>query len=278
MTPGDATPSAPEGAGAVFDAHLHIIDPRYPAVPNHGFRPEPFTVDDYRAAIRGLGVAGGAVVAGSFQGRDPAPLLAALEALGPSFVGVAQLPAGVPDARLLALDRRGVRAVRFNLRRGTASVSELRELAARAHDVAGWHAEVYLDGDTLAEIEPALAGLPSVVIDHLGLTRAARRPLLRLVERGARVKASGFGRLDFDPVPLLRDIARADPGALLFGTDLPSTRAPRPFRAADLRLIEDALDPTLARRATGANARDLYRPAPGGAGAIPDDAGRSPRR
>ena len=52
---------------AVFDAHLHVIDPRFPLTPNQGYVPEPFTVDDYRARTAAMNVIGGAVVAGSFQ-------------------------------------------------------------------------------------------------------------------------------------------------------------------------------------------------------------------
>ena len=29
----------------VFDAHLHIVDPRFPLVENNGYLPDPFTVD-----------------------------------------------------------------------------------------------------------------------------------------------------------------------------------------------------------------------------------------
>lgn len=255
------SPSRSPTAVRVFDAHLHVIDPRFPLVPNRGYVPAPFTVDDYLRAARPLGVVGGAVVSGSFQGTDQAYLRAALGALGPSFVGVTQLPLGVSDDEVRALDRIGVRAVRFNLRRGpTAALPALARFAARVHALAGWHAEVYVDGRDLADLEPVLARLPRVVIDHLGLRAAGRETLLRLVERGARVKASGFGRFDADPVPLLREVAHADPAALLFGTDLPSTRAPRPFEAADLHRVLDALDPADAHRAVYANAVALYRP------------------
>lgn len=43
----------------MFDAHLHIIDARFPLVPNNGYLPEPFTVADYRARTAHLGVVGG---------------------------------------------------------------------------------------------------------------------------------------------------------------------------------------------------------------------------
>ena len=56
----------------VFDAHLHIVDPRFPLVPNDGYLPPEFTVADYRRRVHDLGVCGGAVVSGSFQAFDQA--------------------------------------------------------------------------------------------------------------------------------------------------------------------------------------------------------------
>lgn len=53
-----------------------------------------------------------------FQAFDHTYLLAALKELGPNFVGVAQLPATVSDDELIPLNGAGVRAVRFNLKRG----------------------------------------------------------------------------------------------------------------------------------------------------------------
>ena len=44
---------------AVFDSHLHIIDPRFPPVADQGYVPEPFTVEDYRAATAWIEVVGG---------------------------------------------------------------------------------------------------------------------------------------------------------------------------------------------------------------------------
>jgi hypothetical protein len=44
----------------------------------------------------------------------------------------------------------------------------------------------------------------------------------------------------------------------MFGTDLPSTRAPVPFRASDIDLVREALGPD-APRALWQNARDFYR-------------------
>jgi predicted TIM-barrel fold metal-dependent hydrolase len=230
--------------------------------PNQGWLPAPFTVDDYRARTAGLGVDGGAVVSASFQGLDQRFLLDALGRLGAGFVGVTQLPASATDEQVRALDAAGVRAVRFNLRRGGSEpVEHLERMARRVFELAGWHVELYADSRDLAELEDRLATLPLVVIDHLGLSAAGFDVLLRLVERGTRVKASGFGRVELDVATALRRIHAADPAALLFGTDLPSTRAPRPFADADVGLVLNALGNEAGRRVLHDNAVALYRPA-----------------
>jgi predicted TIM-barrel fold metal-dependent hydrolase len=253
----------------LFDAHLHILDPRFALVPNAGYVPAPFTVDDYRRAVEPLGVSGGAVVSGSFQVFDQDYLIDALERLGPSFVGVTQLPASTPDADIVELDRAGVRAVRFNLRRGgSESAEQLGALAERVADLVGWHVELYVDGRELPALESQLRALPRVSIDHLGLHRDGLPALLRLVEAGAKVKATGFGRVAFDVPSVLRAIADVDPTALLFGTDLPSTRAPRPFRPSDVDLVVAALGPERAAMALHSNAIAWYRPGSAGEAAI----------
>jgi predicted TIM-barrel fold metal-dependent hydrolase len=243
----------------LFDSHLHIVDPRFPLVENAGFLPRPFTVDDYRERTRQLGVNGGVVVSASFHAYDQAYLVDALGRLGPRFAGVAQVPPEIADEDVLALARSGVRAFRANLFRGGAErLGELERLAPRVHELAGWHAELYLDARELPGIAPRLRAAPRVVIDHLGLSRAGLPALLELVERGAYVKATGFARTDHDVPAALRAIAAVNPGALLFGTDLPSTRAPRPFADSDVELVTEALGDELARRALHDNAAALY--------------------
>jgi predicted TIM-barrel fold metal-dependent hydrolase len=223
-----------------FDAHLHIIDPRFPLRPNQGYVPEPFTTADYRRALETLAQAGfrviaGAVVSGSFQADDQAYLRDALTRLGDGFVGVTQLPAHIDDAAIAELDHAGVRAARVNVvRGGRETLEQLEEIAHRVHDVAGWHVELYLDARDLPELFPTLRALPAVSIDHLGLHADGLSHLLELVAGGAKVKATGFGRLEFDPVAAMTAILETSPEALLVGTDLPSTRAPRPFAVADL--------------------------------------------
>lgn len=242
----------------MFDAHLHIIDPRFPLIENAGYLPDPFTVADYRAAMAGFDVQGGAVVSGSFQGTDQSYLVAALAELGPGWVGVTQLDPDATDDDIVELDKAGVRALRFNLKRGAQDIARLTSQALRAHELVGWHAELYVDGTVLSSLEPVLAKLPAVSIDHLGMSEEALPYLLNLVDRGARVKATGFGRIELDIPDTLRRIHAVSPDALMFGTDMPGTRARRTFERGDLETIGDAvggdLDAILTR-----NARAFYR-------------------
>ncbi len=243
----------------VFDSHLHIIDPAYPLVANDGYIPEPFTVADYQRRIDGLGIGGGAVVSGSFQAFDQSYLVAALRALGPSYVGVTQIPGDTSDEEILALAEAGVRAVRFNLRRGgSASLDDLDSLSRRVHDLAGWHAELYVDARDLGDLADRVAALPAVSVDHLGLHQDGLGHLLRLVERGVKVKATGFGRIDLDPSAAIAAIMKVDSTALMVGTDLPSTRARRPFEDDDLEIIRRALEPEQVPAVLWDNAATFY--------------------
>jgi len=253
------TPSVPP----IFDAHFHIVDAAFPLVPNDGYVPDPFSVEDYRRATTGLGVMGGAVVSGSFQAFDQAYLEAALARLGPGFVGVTQLPPSVSNAEIGALDSIGVRAVRFNLvRGGSASVASLARLGRRVHEVAGWHVEVYADGRHLPALAPHLRGLPLVGLDHMGLSGAGLDHVLDHLDGGGFVKASGFGRTadDLDVAGALARMVAVNPAGVVFGSDLPSTRAPRPFARSDVELVTACLGEDAAARVLGVNAVAIYRP------------------
>ena len=154
----------------------------------------------------------------------------------------------------------GVRAVRFNILRGRIDdIDDILALATRCHDVAGWHSEIYADAAALGPHVHRLARLPQIAIDHLGMTEAGVPVLLDLVAAGCKVKATGFGRTKVDIPKTLERIAQKNPDALVFGTDLPSTRAQRPFLASDIDLIEQVLGPELARRTFWDNPLALYK-------------------
>jgi predicted TIM-barrel fold metal-dependent hydrolase len=245
----------------VFDSHFHIIDRRFPLVPNQGYLPDNYSVKDYLESTKDYDIAGGAIVSGSFQAFDQTYLLSALEELGPNFVGVTQLPISVTDDELIILDQSGVRAIRFNLKRGgSEGIENLERFAKRVYETVGWHIELYVDSKDLADLHQTLSALPSVCIDHLGLSGEGLPNLLLLVEEGVKVKATGFGRVDFDVKSAIRKIVEINPDALVFGTDLPSTRAPRPYSDKDYLLVVDTFGEEMAKKVFLENAIQLYRP------------------
>lgn len=243
----------------IFDSHLHIIDPRFPLVPNQSYLPPSFTVADYLKRTKQLNIVGGAVVSGSFQAFDQSYLVAALNELGPRFVGVTQLPATTSDEEIERLNKAGVRAVRFNLKRGgSEEIVHLESFAKRVYEIAKWHVELYVDAQDLGALSKTLFNLPAVSIDHLGLSKKGLPLLLSLVEKGIKVKATGFGRVDFDVVQVMREIVKANHHALMFGTDLPSTRAPRPFLDTDVKLVLETFDAAMSVKILYKNGLSFY--------------------
>ncbi|MEV0295722.1 amidohydrolase family protein [Nocardia sp. NPDC050710] len=242
----------------MFDAHFHIFDPRFPLAENDGYLPDLYTIADYRKRMSRFDVRGGAVVSGSFQGTDQTYLKAALAELGAGWVGVTTLDLDASDDDIIELDRIGVRALRFNLKRAAADITGMTLQALRAHELVGWHVEVYIDGQMLASLQPVISKLPALSIDHLGMSDEGLPYLLDLVDRGARVKATGFGRVSMNVADTLRRIHTVNPEALMFGTDLPGTRAGRPFEDSDVDLICDVVGTDMFAVLED-NARAFYR-------------------
>ncbi len=245
----------------LFDSHLHIIDKRFPLIPNNGYLPGEFTCEDYLTRMSPYQLCGGVIVSGSFQSFDQSYLINALQTLGKSYVGVTQLPSSVSDDEILRLNQLGVKAIRFNLRRGgSEEVSHLSVMAKRVYEIANWHIELYVDSSNIKSLLPTLLDLPAVSIDHIGLSKEGFRDLLKLVEKGVRVKATGFSRVNFDIGSALKDIYKANPAALMFGSDLPSTRAPHPYSDQDFILVEETLGEVAAKKVFSENAFEFYQP------------------
>ena len=80
----------------------------------------------------------------------------------------------------------------------------------------------------------------------------------RLIEPAAGESQAWSGFLGAGD-PDLEVLFAANPDALMFGTDLPSTRAARPYSDRDFQLVVDTLGDTAARRVLHDNAAAFYR-------------------
>lgn len=245
----------------LFDSHLHIIDPHFPLVPNNGYVPESFTHEDYLTRLSKYNLLGGAIVSGSFQAFDQGYLVSALDSLGPTFVGVTQLPYTTTDEQIIELHASGVKALRFNLfRGGSETLEHMASMAKRVHELVGWHVELYVDSSELEYLFTTLIQLPAMSIDHLGMSKSGFAYLRKLAEKDVKIKATGFGRIDFDASQAIIELYNANPDSLMFGTDLPSTRAPIAFQDADIEKVADTLGIEAATKVFSKNAIEFYKP------------------
>lgn len=240
----------------IVDAHLHIYNDAYPLIENQGFLPPPFSVEDYQHRTRDLPIVGGVLVSGSSQGFDQKYIAPALEQLGENFIAITNLPSTVSDEKILSLRDAGVRGVRVNLKRRVVSgLDNLVDFGMRIWDLAGWHLEMYVDSRELDEVIPKLIKLPKASVDHLGMARSGLSQVRKLAEAGVHIKASGFGRTEVNVAEAVKALYQTNPDCLMFGTDLPSNRAERPFNVSDIATVakaldnDDAIDKVFARNA-----------------------------
>ena len=244
----------------IFDSHFHIIDKNFPLIRLNNYLPPEFTVDNYIGRTRDLNIKAGALVSGSFQGFEKDYLISALGQLGENFVGIIQIPVETSDEEILKLNEAGIRGVRFNVAAGgSEKLANLEILANRVYELCGWHVELHIKSSEIKDLYNLLANLPSVSIDHLGYTESGFDTLLKLVEKGVKVKASGFGRVEFDVVTAIKEINSVDKNTLMFGTDLPSTRAPRPFLESDIFLIKKIFEKVESNNIFYENAAKFYK-------------------
>lgn len=244
----------------LFDSHFHIIDYDFPVKENNGYMPPSFKVNDYLNHTQQLNVVGGASVSGSFQGFDQDYLISALNQLQGQFVGITQLPASTSDDEILRLHDEGVRGIRFNVKRGgSEDIALIKTFAQRVYDLVGWHSEIYIESKQLKDYKEIISSLPKVSIDHLGLTVEGFEDLKTLVKQGVYVKATGFGRIEVEPIAVIKELIDINPDAIMFGTDLPSTRAKRPFSEQDIELIQKHFDEETQEKIFYKNALKFYR-------------------
>ena len=222
-----------------WDAHIHILDPRFPVVAGAVYQPPVATVADYRAVQRRLGLQKVLVIQSSTHGTDHACLLDAIAQLGSGARGVAMVDAAVTAAELRRLTAGGVRGARCLMTPGgVLSWDDVPALAARIQDL-GWHTNLQMRGNTFPQRFETIRALPGpVVIDHLGLFSRPVPPdhpevqvLLRLLDTGrVWVKLSapyGGGTMGPPPFeaawPLARALVRHAPERMLWGSDWPHT-------------------------------------------------------
>ncbi len=259
-----------------WDCHVHVFDGSAPPRPGH-YLPvhRPLAQIEEVAARHGVGHL--VLVQPSIYGTDNTVLLRALEEGQGRHRGVAVLDGAVDDAHLDRLHAAGVRGVRFNLvsPAGHAGdvAAELRALAPKLRRL-GWHAQWYVQADTLPQLVgwQAGSGLP-FVLDHLAGLHAgladghpAWAAVQALAGAGAWVKLSGWYRLGAAApylalLPVIRRLAGLFGPRMVWGSDWPHTsfQADRlPPYASTLSPVREALGDAALHAVLRQHARSLY--------------------
>ncbi|WP_424134128.1 amidohydrolase family protein [Roseomonas chloroacetimidivorans] len=261
------------------DCHHHVYDARFPADPRTQLRPPDASTEDYRALARRIGTQRSVLVTPSTYGTDNRLHLQAMQELGPERTRmVAVVDTSVTDEDLRRMNDAGVRGIRFNLvQAGVTTLDMLEPLAARIAPM-GWHCQIHMLGDQIAQNEAIFARLPTaVVFDHLGrvpMDRGIEHPgyvaVRRLLDRGkAWVKLSGAymdtkvgaaGRYS-DTIPVARGYATAAPERCVWASDWPHVTEPaeKPDDAVLFDLLTEWVPNEAARRRVLVdNPADLY--------------------
>ena len=111
------------------------------------------------------------IVQPACHGEDNSVTVDAIAATGGSYKGVALVPLSVSDAELKRLDAAGLCGARFHYMAHLAQGPKINEVIAFGKRLAaiGWHLQIHMEADLIAELAPALRQSPvPVVIDHMG--------------------------------------------------------------------------------------------------------------
>jgi len=212
---------------------------RFPYAPERKYTPCDAPKGKLFALRDFLGLDKNVIVQASCHSKDNRAMVDALEAAAGRARGVAFVGEEVTDAELKAMDRAGVRGVRFNFVRRLVDVTPRDVLARIAARVAplGWHIVVYFEMPDLPDFEPFFTALPTiVVVDHMGVPNvkkgvddAENQRFIRMLEghRNIWSKVTCPERLTLagppydDVVPFGRILVKNFPDRVLWGTDWP---------------------------------------------------------
>jgi len=262
------------------DAHCHVFGPadKFPYAPDRSYTPPDAPVATLRKLHRTIGVSRAVIVQASCHGTDNRAMLDAIASSDGAYRGVAIVGRDVPDAELAALDRGGVRGVRFNFVAHLGGAPDLDVFDRTVDRIAalGWHVVLHLDAEDILTYADRIARLRvPFVIDHMGRVRAAggldQKPfkqLLTLMRNPlAWVKVCGPERVSTagkpfeDAIPFAAALIETAPDRVLWGTDWPHPNIagdmPNDGALVDL-FAHFTSDPALRRKVLVDNPTRLY--------------------
>src|SRR5581483_6063605 len=203
--PSNSRLKLPPGA---CDAHVHVFGPRarFPFAEGRRYTPSDAPKELLFKLHEKLGIQHCVIVQPACHGYDNAVTADAVAATGGAYRGVALVPVSISDAELGRLAAAGLCGARFHYMKHLGegpSIEEAVKFARRLADI-GWHLQIHMEAELIADLTPALRRSPvPVVVDHMGRVDASlglehphfRALLALLADRNVWVKVSGADRI-----------------------------------------------------------------------------------
>src|SRR3954463_4066226 len=165
--PNPSKPAYKPPPGAVC-AHCHVFGPEaeFPFAPKRKYTPCDAPKERLFALRDFLGLDKNVIVQATCHDTDNRALVDAVESSDGKAKGVAFVGEDITDDELKALDRAGVKGVRFNfIKRLVDSTPKdvMVRIAARIAKL-GWHIVIYFEHEDLDEMGPFLKSLPTTLV------------------------------------------------------------------------------------------------------------------
>lgn len=228
------------------DCHHHIYDAgRFPP-PADSSNPmvSQARVEEYQLLRKRLRTTRSVIVTPAPYVTDNRVTLDAIARLGGTARGVAVVRPEVTDAELKALDRGGIRGIRFSLNlsaavRNPVTTLDMVEPLSKRIAPLGWHVQINLAPEGIVAAEPLWNRLPTpIVFDHIaripgraGTSHPAYAVVRRLLDKGrtwVKLSVSDGEGISEDGPPTYADLARlgrelvkAAPERLVWGSNWP---------------------------------------------------------
>src|SRR4029078_5634496 len=155
------------------DAHCHVFGPaaKIPYALNRRYTPADAPKEMLAALHAHLGIDRAVVVQASCHGTDNAAMLDCIASDPRRYRGVAIVDDGFTDKGFDALDRGGVRGVRFNFVKhlgGAPDMAVFNRVIDRIRG-RGWHVVLHLDAPDIVPLSEMIRNMTlPFIVDHMG--------------------------------------------------------------------------------------------------------------
>jgi len=245
------------------DTHAHVFGPPdlFPYAATRRYNPPAAPIEHYRNVQKITGLSRVVFCTPTAHGQDNAVILDAIEQLGDSARGIANIDETLDERALDALNQKGIRGARFHLMEDRPGSEEFLTEHLPRLQRRDWILDLHVDPQDLVHHERYIRNLPTItIIDHMARARGADgidqpgfRMLLDLMKDDRYwVKICSLNKISavkdahvegalpyMDMVPFAQALIDIAPDRILWGSDWPNSNIFTPGRVPN---IGDLLD------------------------------------